>query len=246
MVKTEGRVFATPGKTALLPQEVEIAALHQSDAGAHQANGPVAQVMRPPAWTGRNACVAEQAGRNDAVGLAGKAPVECAKRKTKAVTSLPRQPVRRTAVWASDNKTPEAPRCIGAHAEICIERDDDRGGQVTVRAADEHRGQALMSVINEPILAVDGATSECWCEGADPTGASEGFRRRREESGAWIEMCQPDDLRAVRAKLRIDREIVTPIARSATPATQADRRSLGNRADTPDFAAETPTQVRRA
>ncbi len=75
MVKTEGRVFATPGKTALLPQEVEIAALHESDAGAHQANGPVAQVMRPPAWTGRNACVAEQAGCNDVVGRAGKAPV---------------------------------------------------------------------------------------------------------------------------------------------------------------------------
>jgi hypothetical protein len=108
MVKTEGRVFATPGKTALLPQEVQIAALHQPDGGAHQANGPVAEVMRPPAWTGGNAYVAEQAGCNDAVGGAGKVPVECAKRKTKTMTSLPRQPIRRTAAWAADNKTPEA------------------------------------------------------------------------------------------------------------------------------------------
>ena len=100
------------------------------------------------------------------------------------------------------------------------------------------------------MFAVGGAARECWCEQADWTGVSEGLRRRRDENGAWIEMRQPDDRRAVRSKVRMDREIVTPIARSGTPTTQPDRRShrrpLDNRADTPDCAAETPTQVLRA
>jgi hypothetical protein len=51
-VKTGGGVFATPG-AALLPQQVQIAPLHQLRAGADQANGPVAQIMRFPAATAR-------------------------------------------------------------------------------------------------------------------------------------------------------------------------------------------------
>ena len=53
--------------------------MHQLYAGAHEANGAVAQVMRLPAGTGGNACVAEQSGRDDAIGLAGKARVERAR-----------------------------------------------------------------------------------------------------------------------------------------------------------------------
>jgi len=212
MVKTGGRVFATPGKTALLLQEVEIAALHQPDAGAHQANGPVAEVMRPPAWTGRNACVGEQAGCNDAVGCAGKAPIKRTQRKTKAMMPLVCQPIRRTDAWAADNETPEAQCCVGACGEISIERDDDCGGQITVRVSDEYRGQTVMPVIDEPVLAVGGAACERWCEHADPTCVSEGLRHRRHENGVSIEMHQPDDGSAVRPKVRIDREIVTPIA----------------------------------
>jgi hypothetical protein len=82
MVKIGGRVFATPGKRPLLSHEVEIAALHRPDAGAHQANGAVAQAMCLPAGIGRNACVAERSRRNDAIGLASKAPMERAERKT--------------------------------------------------------------------------------------------------------------------------------------------------------------------
>jgi len=106
MVKTGGRVFATPGERPLFPQQVEIAALHQLHAGAHQANGPVAEVMRLPAGTGRNARVAEQARRNDAIGLASKAPIERTERKTKSVPSLPRQSIWRTAAPSAGNETP--------------------------------------------------------------------------------------------------------------------------------------------
>ena len=100
------------------------------------------------------------------------------------------------------------------------------------------------------MFAVDGVPRECWCERADWSGVSEGLRCRRDENGAWIEMRQPDDPCAVPSKIRMDREIVTPIARSASPTAQPDRRShrrpLYNRADSSDFAAETPTQVRPA
>src|SRR5258708_38747917 len=100
------------------------------------------------------------------------------------------------------------------------------------------------------MFAVDGAARECRCEHADRSGASEERRCGCDENGAWIEMRPPDDRRAVRPKIRIDREIVTPIALSATPTTQPDRqghwRRFDNRADTRDFAAGTPMQVRRA
>jgi hypothetical protein len=80
--------------------------LHQLNARADQANGPVAQIMRFPAGTGRNVCVAEQSRRNDAIGRAGKAAVERAERKTEPVTSLPRQPIRRAAARSAGNDTP--------------------------------------------------------------------------------------------------------------------------------------------
>jgi len=75
------------------------------------------------------------------------------------------------------------------------------------------------------MFAVDGAAGECWREQADWTGVSEGLRRRRDENGAWIEMRQPDDRCAARSKIWMDREIVTPIARSTTPTTQPDRQA---------------------
>src|SRR5258708_8413275 len=140
MVKTGGRVFATPGERFSLPQQVEIAALHQLHASAHKANGAVAQVMRLPAGTGGGACVAEHTRRNDAIGLASKAPIKRTQRKTKAMMPLVCQPIRRTDAWAADNETPEAQCCVGACGEISIERDDDCGGQITPRLSDGDPG----------------------------------------------------------------------------------------------------------
>src|SRR5258707_612898 len=108
MVKTGGRVFATPLRPPLRPQQVEIAALHELHASAHKTNRFVAQVMRLPAGTCGNDPPTEQARRNDAIGLASKAPIERTQGKSKAVTSLRRQPIRRMDAWAADNETPEA------------------------------------------------------------------------------------------------------------------------------------------
>ena len=102
--------------------------MHQLHAGAHEANGAVAQVMRLPAGTGWNTRVAEQSRCNDAIGLTRKARIERAECKTKAVTSLRRQPIRRTTVLSAGKETPEAQCCIRACGEIIIERDDDRRG----------------------------------------------------------------------------------------------------------------------
>src|SRR5229473_2776982 len=66
MVKTGGRVFATPLRPPLRTQQVEIAALHELHASAHQTNSFVAQVMRLLAGTCRNEHLTEQAGRNAA------------------------------------------------------------------------------------------------------------------------------------------------------------------------------------
>lgn len=68
-----------PPGAALRPQQVQIAALHQVQAGADQANDSVTQIMRFPAATDRNACVAEQSRRDDAIGRAGKACIDCTK-----------------------------------------------------------------------------------------------------------------------------------------------------------------------
>src|SRR5260370_39578647 len=106
MVKTGGSVFATPPGAALLPQQVQIAALHQLHAGADQANGPVAQVMRPPAGTGWNARVAKKSRRNGAIGLASKASIKRTQRKSKAVTPLVPQPGRGMAPQLARNEGP--------------------------------------------------------------------------------------------------------------------------------------------
>src|SRR5260370_19066018 len=97
MVKTGGSVFATPPGAALLPQQVQIAALHQLHAGADQANGPVAQVMRPPAGTGWNARVAKKSRRNAPLGLASKPSLKRTQRTGKPAPPRLRQPRRRAA-----------------------------------------------------------------------------------------------------------------------------------------------------
>jgi hypothetical protein len=97
---------------------------------------------------------------------------------------------------------------IRAGREISIERDDDCGGQIRVRAADEKGGQPAVTVIDDPMFAVGGTAGECGWEHADRAGASERLWRGRDENGAWIEMCQPDDRRAVR-QARLTRERVS-------------------------------------
>jgi hypothetical protein len=94
------------------------------------------------------------------------------------------------------------------------------------------------------MFAVDGAARECWWEHADRTGVSEGLWRWRDENGAWIEMRQPDDRCAVRLKIRVDREIVTPIARSRIPPQrQSHQWRFDSRADIRDCAAGTPMRI---
>jgi len=136
---------------------------------------------------------------------------------------------------------------MGACGEIRVKRDDDSRGRVRVGIADQQRGQTAVTVIDDPVFAVDGSARECRRKRADRAGVPERLRRLSNENGAWIKVREPDYWSVIRPKIRIDREIVTPIAPSATPTTQPDRRShrrpSDNRADTRDCAAGTPTQV---
>ena len=166
-MKIGGGDFATPDDRKLIAlrawisQQVEIAALHQLQARARQANGPVAHVVCLPAGTCRNARAAEQRRRNNPIGFASKAAVERAQRKPKSLTSLPRQPISRMAARSAGGGAPQAQPGIGARGEVRIERDDDRRWRRGVRAADEHDWQTTMAVVDEPIVAVIGAALEC-------------------------------------------------------------------------------------
>ena len=108
-----------------ISQQGQIATAHQFDAEACQTNAAVAQLVGLPAGTGWNACNSEQALRDDAIALAGQAPVQCTKREAEPHSTLSRQPLRRTHVRAPGNDTPQ-PQCCGrARGKIRIERNDD-------------------------------------------------------------------------------------------------------------------------
>jgi hypothetical protein len=81
------------------------------------------------AGTGRNACVAERSRRNDAIGLASKAPIKRTQRKTKAVTLLSRPSIWWTGALSAGNETPQTRCCLGGYGEVCIKRDDDCGSK---------------------------------------------------------------------------------------------------------------------
>jgi hypothetical protein len=170
-----------------ISQQVEIASLHQLQAGARQTNGPVAQLVCLPAWTGRNARRAEQSLRDGPISFASKAAVKRTEGKPKPVTSLPGQTIRRTAARSAGGEAPQAQCGIGARGEVRVERDEDRRWRRGARS-DEHRGQTSITVANEPIVAVIRGALECRRRQANAARISESLRRRRDENCARIEM----------------------------------------------------------
>ena len=255
MVKIGGAVFATPETRPLLAlrprisQQVDIAALHQLEAGAGQTDGAVAQLVRLPGGTGRNACTPEQALRNYAIALASQAAVECAESEAKPVTSLPCQPLWRTAVWPPNDDAPQPQRGVGARGEVRVEWDDGRDWRRHACVANEHDGQSAMMLVDEPIVAIGRAAFKRRPDRAYVAGICERLRGRRNENGAGIEMRQPDDWRSIRPQIRIDRETGVPSAKSPArkilPDQQRRRRQLESRAGSRDCAAGTPKPARQ-
>ena len=79
MVKLDGGGLATPALIATLmrmTQQIEVSAAHQLQAAAAEPDGPIAQIVRLPSRPSCSGRFAEQALGNDAIGVAGQAPIE--------------------------------------------------------------------------------------------------------------------------------------------------------------------------
>src|ERR1700694_5961770 len=95
-------------------QQAEIAAAHQYDAGAHETDGAVAQIVGLPARACRYAFAPEQSLRNRAIGFAGEIRVKGSPREGKPAMPLLRQPAGGTTGLLSVEESPEAQRRAGA------------------------------------------------------------------------------------------------------------------------------------
>src|SRR5215468_2033473 len=94
MVKITGDEFATLGNCVLsstlapITQQIEVSAAHQVQAAAAGPDGPIAQVVSLPGQPGCNARFAEQTLGDDAIRVAGQAPIERAEGKDESLTLL--------------------------------------------------------------------------------------------------------------------------------------------------------------
>ena len=221
-----------------ISQQVEIAAAHEFEAAADEANGAIAQLVGLPAGTSWNAGTPEQALRKDAIALARQAAVDGPEREAEPVTTLVRQTLGRAALWPPHDDAPQAQRGVGARGEVRVERDDDRSRRRRACAAHEHHGQPGMALIDEPIAAVSRTAFKRWCNRGEATRVRETFRRRYDENGAGVEMRQPDDGSSIRSQVRIDRETGAPsgvsLVRESWAGRPDSRRPLGSRADSRD------------
>src|SRR5215471_2426857 len=167
MVKITGDEFATPENRVLSPtlvritQQIEVSAAHQLQAAAAEPDGPIAQIVRLPRRPGCNARFAEQALGNDAIRVAGQAPIERAESKDEPSTLLWCQRILRLTTGLACGGAPQTQRRIGPRGKIGVQRNHDGRRRRSVCAVDKNRGQTVMTVIDEPMLAVDGAASEC-------------------------------------------------------------------------------------
>ena len=194
MVKIEGDEFATPDNGALsstlarITQQIEVSAAHQLQAAAAEPDGPIAQIVRLPRRPGCNARFAEQALGNDAIRVAGQAPIERAESKDEPSTLLWCQRILRLTTGLACGGAPQTQRRIGPRGKIGVQRNHNGRRRRSVCIAREHNGQTVMTVIDEPILGVNGAARECRRQGADRAGVPESLRSRRDQNRAWIEV----------------------------------------------------------
>jgi len=170
MVKTGGGVFATPttapltSPSARMAQKVEIAAVHQVQAGAHQSDRPVAQVVRLPSFARQRPDFAKQDLGDHPISLTGEMAVERAESKHQPSAPLRREAVRRTVATLSGDAAPQLQGRVSAHREVCIKRDDSRRGRCGVDTADQHGSDTTIFIADEPIVAIWSMARECRCQ----------------------------------------------------------------------------------
>jgi hypothetical protein len=147
-----------------MAQKVEIPAMHQVQAGAHQSDRPVAQVVRLPSFAGRRPHFAKQDLGDHPISLAGEVAVERAESKHQPLAPLRREAVRRTVVALAGDAAPQLQGCVSARREVCIKRDESRRGRCGVDTADQHGSDTTIFVADEPIVAIWSMAPECRCQ----------------------------------------------------------------------------------
>ena len=110
--------------------------------------------------------------------MIGQAGVEGAQCEREPVTSVSRQPIRRTDARPASGDAPEAERRIGTRAKIGVERDDNGGRRCCAGAANEHHRQTTVKLVDEPVARVACAALKCRRHPFEAARVPEIIRRR--------------------------------------------------------------------
>src|SRR5260370_5450015 len=137
-----------------IAQEIQIPAPHQVQTCADQADGPIAQIMSLPSFSGRKAHFAEQDLRNHPIRFAGKVAVERTEDEDEPLPPLRRQTVGWAGAGMASDATPQLQGCFGTRSKVCIERNDGRCGRREIGAADQDRSHTTIVVMSEPIVTI--------------------------------------------------------------------------------------------
>jgi hypothetical protein len=143
-----------PIAPAPVAQQIEVTAAHEIEARTHQADRAVSEVVRLPSWARGHARRAEQHARDVAIRFAGEAPVERPQGQDKPSTLVLRKTTRRMSPRAADRKAPQAGGSFSSCDEVSVEWNDDRCRCSSARTADEHRRQATIGIVDEPVLVL--------------------------------------------------------------------------------------------
>jgi hypothetical protein len=221
--------------------------LHEIKARSHQADRAVAEVVRLPGRTGWNARYAEQDARDLPVRLAGEMPIERSQAKHESSTLMLRKMIGRTSTWPAHGKPPQAGRGLGSRYEVLIEGNHDGCGRIGARAIGKQGCEPAISVVDEPIFALDDTPLEYWSQAADVTRIAEDHRRWCNNNRRGINAWPPDQRGAICWQIRIDRETSAPSVALVVPGSRLGRISFEqpreNHGDSWDCDEGTPTQV---
>jgi hypothetical protein len=118
-----GCVFDTPAFLSLRrrrTQQRAIATTHQREAALNQANGPIAQIVRPPVAFG-NARGAEKDLRDFPIGAAVHPCIERAQGERQSPTAMHGKCMQRRSLRPAIEGAPQATCCIRAKFKIAVE-----------------------------------------------------------------------------------------------------------------------------
>jgi hypothetical protein len=130
---------------------------------------------------------AEQGLRDDTIRIARKTSVERAEGQAESTTTLGCYMVPWMTVPSACGTTPQTQRCVGPEGKMRVERDHNGGRRQGIRTIDDHGRQTAMTVIDQAVLAVGGATCEYSRRRTDGLGIGERLRRRNDQNSSGVE-----------------------------------------------------------